>query len=111
MTDETKKLFDVPLQIVANNPDRCYEIYNALGDRIASNLEDIEDAKRFHHLPELYDALAETIEEHCDLCINYTGDKPKMLIEEILKFGCPTKSKTCHCIKNIELLKKVRDGK
>lgn len=110
MTDETKKLFDAPWKAV-NDGKTTWDnsVQTSSGYMIACGCFSAE-SKRLARLPELYDALAETIEEHCDLCINFTGDKPKLFIEEILKFGCPAKSKTCHCIKKIELLRKVMVG-
>ena len=94
MTEDTKFLFLAPWFIFANNDEKCYDVYNSINDRIASNFEDIEDAKRYIHLPELYDALNEAVNETCSQCNLGMNNCKSCIVKNWLK-----------------LLKKVKEGK
>lgn len=107
MTDETKKLFSAPWQIWG---DGC-QVCDIRGTERAY-CEDIKDSARFARLPELYDALVETVYYKCFECMGGLRHNIEMTREEIIKNGCPkqNKSNVCIYVKHLELLRKVRDG-
>ena len=111
MTDETKKLFDAPWTVYGEQDDYSYVIQNASEDDIATVFM-TDEAKRIMHLPELYDALVETVYYKCFECMGGLRHNIDMTREEIVKNGCPKKNKSNVCIyvKHIDLLRKVKDG-
>lgn len=108
MTDETKKLFDAPWEVNA-----CCEIHNK-NERLICICcpSDFHIANRLTRLPELYDALVETVYYKCFECMGGLRHNIDMTREELVKNGCPKQNKSNVCIyaKHIELLRKVRDG-
>ena len=104
MTDETKKLFDAPWKregmIIRNKKDNY--VCSASPDNINC----------LARLPELYDALVETVYYKCFECMGGLRHNIDLTREELVKNGCPKKNKSNVCIyvKHLELLRKVRDG-
>ena len=107
MTDETKRIFDAPWKV-----DNLKFIQNAKHKYLAL-CDEKEIVNRLARLPELYDALMETVYYKCFECMGGLRHNIDMTREEIVKNGCPKKNKSNVCIyvKHIELLRKVRDGK
>ena len=66
-----------------------------------------EQARRIEMLPELYEALLDAVWDKCYHC---RGERP-LATEAILKHGCLYDKKDCKCLKWLDLLRKVRDGK
>ena len=50
-------IFETPLRVYADTENRCFEIYDNINDRVASDIEDIEQAKMFAAAPQMYAAL------------------------------------------------------
>ena len=112
MTDETKKLFDAPLRAEEYKYGKgAFVVRNNSGYLVAENMSG-QDATRLARLPELYDALMETVYYKCFECMGGLRHNIDMTREEIVKNGCPkqNKSNVCIYVKHIELLRKVRDG-
>ena len=111
MTDETKKLFDAPWIVYGEPDDYSFVIQNASEYEIATVFIP-DEAKHFARLPELYDALVETVYYKCFECMGGLRHNIDMTREELIKNGCPkqNKSNVCIYVKHIELLRKVRDG-
>lgn len=118
MTDETKKLFDAPWKAVEDKDNPFPFMHhkeivtnNGQGHTIANDIIG-DDANRLARLPELYDALMETVYYKCFECMGGLRHNIDMTREEIVKNGCPkqNKSNVCIYVKHIELLRKVRDG-
>jgi hypothetical protein len=118
MTDETKKLFDAPwkaVEIVDTNFPYLHECEivsnNGKGHMIATEVFRT-DANRLARLPEMCDALVETVYYKCFECMGGLRHNIDMTREELVKNGCPkqNKSNVCIYVKHIELLRKVRDG-
>lgn len=68
---------------------------------------------KVQYLPELYDALKESVNEKCRKCINDTrrrGDKSYINPYDFIELGCPY-NRTCVTSDYLKLLRKVRDGK
>lgn len=67
---------------------------------------------KVQYLPELYDALMETVYYKCFECMGGLRHNIDMTREELVKNGCPKKNKSNVCIyvKHLELLRKVRNG-
>lgn len=109
MTDESKKLFDAPWIVYGEPDDYSFVIQNASEDEIATVFM-TDEAKRLARLPELYDALWESIflinrligayeegvdfGEFCDQYLKDYGNVPSGFTFEWA-----------------QLLEKVRDGK
>lgn len=110
MTDETKKLFDVPWYVFSSTYDEITVIENESG-RVLAELDDVKTANCLSHLPELYDALKEAAYEFCHNCVTMTSDSEYVPdSDDFIENNCPKKSKECFCRKWWTLLKKVRDG-
>lgn len=70
------EILETPLWISADTENRCYEIYDNNNDRVASDIEELEQAKLFAAAPEMYDALYSVCvackmrdhETECKLC-------------------------------------------
>ena len=107
MTDETKRIFDAPWKV-----DNLKFIQNAKHKYLAL-CDEKEIVNRLARLPELYDALMETVYYKCFECMGGLRHNIDMTREELIKNGCPkqNKSNVCIYVKHIELLRKVRDGK
>lgn len=112
MTEETRKLFGAPWTVYGEPDDYSYVIQNASEDDVATVFM-TDEAKRITHLPELYDALMETVYYKCFECMGGLRHNIDMTREELVKNGCPkqNKSNVCIYVKHIELLRKVREGK
>jgi hypothetical protein len=69
-------------------------------------------ANRLACLPELYDALMETVYLRCFECMGGLRHNIDLTREELIKNGCPkqNKSNVCIYVKHIDLLRKVRNG-
>lgn len=100
MTKDTKKLFDAPWKAEEYKHGKgAFVVRNNGGYLVAENMSQ-QDANRFAHLPELYDALMETTKR----CCSSADDK------------CPrqgamwTHCRKCNILPWLELLRKVRDG-
>ena len=121
MTDETKKLFDAPWKVdkvdfksdIFGVGSTILRIFDKTEELITTHIPDEKTANRLARLPELYDALMETVYYKCFECMGGLRHNIDMTREEIVKNGCPKKNKSNVCIyvKHIELLRKVRDGK
>lgn len=117
MTEETKKLFNAPWQVKTYDCFRlgyeyCVEASN--GDTISISKDENPDAekhaKRIKHLPELYEALKEAVDDACGTCAMMQVDSNSY---DFVKNGCPffEDHDDCLPIKWIDILRKVRDGK
>ena len=81
MNDKTKEIFCAPWWIDENKEDECYDVYNAMNDRIMSGIETRENAEAVCALPDFFEALKQ-IEEmepgtSCDTddgCSYYTSE-------------------------------------
>ena len=118
MTDSTKQLFDAPWVVMGdaedyikfnviisspNSPRHCCTIASCI---------DQKTVNRLARLPELYDALVETVYYKCFECMGGLRHNIDLTREELVKDGCPkqNKSNVCIYVKHLELLRKVRDG-
>ena len=114
MTDSTKKLFDAPWKLYEyrDDYDHWFHVLTNGGRLIASRIVNKEDYNRLARLPELYDALMETVYYKCFECMGGLRHNIDMTREELVKNGCPkqNKSNVCIYVKHIELLRKVRAG-
>lgn len=112
MTESTKNLFDAPWYVFSSPDDEITVIENESG-RVLAELDDAKTANRLARLPELYDALMETVYYKCFECMGGLRHNIDMTREELVKNGCPkqNKSNVCIYVKHIELLQKVRAGK
>lgn len=110
MNDEIRKLFDAPWTVYGEPDDYSFVIQNASEDEIATVFM-TDEAKRLILLPELYDALMETVYYKCFECMGGLRHNIDMTREELVKNGCPkqNKSNVCIYVKHIDLLRKVRD--
>lgn len=109
MQEAVKKLFDAPWAIEEEAPLVWYCVIDSKDSVVANDVRDQKTVKRLVHLPELYDALAESTKHYCGICHNLSGQKePK--IEDLIENGCPKKRTSCVALDWLELLKKVRDG-
>ena len=107
MTNETKELFDAPWKAYPLD-----DVGDANGNFVCA-CETTENANRIARLPELYDALMETIYYKCFECMGGLRHNIDLTQEDVIENGCPkqNKSNVCIYVKHIELLKKVREGK
>lgn len=108
MQEAVKKLFDAPWTVYGEPDDYSYVIQNASEDDIATVFM-TDEAKRIMHLPELYDALADTVHEMCAQCHFHNKETFYDTIEDMVECGCQM---DCQCgFKKVwDLLRKVRDG-
>ena len=106
MTEETKKLFDAPWSAYPLD-----DVGDANGNFVCA-CETPEMAHRLARLPELYDALVETVYYKCFECMGGLRHNIDLTREELVKNGCPkqNKSNVCIYVKHIELLRKARGG-
>ena len=117
MTDKTKELFDAPWTVtveeIRKDTKRFAVVKNNLDYELVAIDLTHEDAHRLARLPELYDALMETVYYKCFECMGGLRHNIDMTREELIKNGCPkqNKSNVCIYVKHIDLLKKVRAGK
>ena len=115
MTDETKKLLDAPWKLYEyrDDYDHWFQVLTNGGRLIASRIVNKEDYNRLAHLPELYDALVETVYLKCFECMGGLRHNIDLTQKDLIENGCPKQNKSNVCIyaKHIELLRKVRDGK
>ena len=111
MTDETKKLFNAPWFPFSIACD-FHGLKRSNGSEIFSDASLRSEVNRLARLPELYDALVETVYYKCFECMGGLRHNIDMTREELVKNGCPkqNKSNVCIYVKHIELLRKVRDG-
>lgn len=115
MTDETKKLFDAPWKVRVcekGNPEfESVLVAKKTGWLVGRDME-YKTAKRVARLPELYDALMETVYYKCFECMGGLRHNIDLTQEDLIENGCPkqNKSNVCIYVKHIELLRKVRDG-
>ena len=49
------KIFETPLWVFADMENRCFEIYDKNNDRVASDIEELEQAKVFAAAPDALD--------------------------------------------------------
>ena len=103
MTDETKKLFDAPYKVCETRNG-----YNVIcTNKVLPQLcwtTDKKDANRISHLPELYDALFDSVLRICSTCIGSNlSDTPLDDIGRYCRANCSVHKYTA-------LLKKARDG-
>lgn len=113
MKESTKKLLNAPWNAV----HACYvtyavnEVKDAFGNTICQ-VRQFKEGERLAILPELYDALAEAVEEACQDCVDETYQRTGMLFEPV-KDGCIYPERDCcpKCRSWIALLEKVRDCK
>ena len=113
MTDETKKLFDAPWAIEEEAHLVWYCVIDSKDSVVANDVRDQKTVNRLSHLPELYDALKESINDKCRKCINDTrrrGDKSYINPYDFIELGCPY-NRTCVTSDYLKLLRKVRYGK
>lgn len=109
MTEETRKLFSAPWK--ARECPHVYAVNDARGELKAETLSAV-GANRLANLPELYDALVETLYYKCFECMGGLRHNIDLTREELVKNGCPkqNKSNVCIFVKYLELLRKVRNG-
>ena len=107
MTEETAQIFNAPWKAVNH-----MHVVSRSDDSIGVTCDE-HNARRISHLPELYDALMETVYYKCFECMGGLRHNIDMTREELVKNGCPkqNKSNVCIYVKHIELLRNVRDGK
>ena len=118
MTEETKRIFDAPFAVMGDSMDYTkfnVIIYSRKSPRYCSTVASCIDQKtaiRFARLPDLYDALMESVYYKCFECMGGLRHNIDMTREELVKNGCPKQNKgnVCIYVKHIELLRKVRDG-
>lgn len=126
MKKSTEQLFDAPWKRAQNlsrngsgatrgfSPSR---IVDASNNNVAYAYPTLPKGKqkitanRLARLPELYDALAEAVEEACQDCVDETLQRTGMLFEPV-KDGCVYPERDCcpKCRSWIDLLRKVRNG-
>lgn len=112
MNETTKQLFNAPLRAEEYKHGKgAFVVRNNGGYLVAENMSG-QDAARLTSLPELYDALADAVEEACQDCVDETYQRTGMLFEPV-KYGCIYPERDCcpKCRSWIALLKKVRDYK
>ena len=104
LSEETKKLFNAPWQAYPLD-----DVGDAEGYQLCSAVDEIT-AKRIEHLPELYEALREAVDDACGTCAMMQVDSNSY---DFVKNGCPffEDHDDCLPIKWIEVLRKVRDRK
>ena len=111
MIDETRQLFNAPWTVADDKDEQGR--YMVLDNDMACVAKEstLNDAKRIAHLPELYDALKEAIDDACQDCVEETYQRTGMLFEPSTD-GCIYPERDCcpKCRGWIELLRKVRDG-
>ena len=109
MKQSTMNLFLAPWEIEQNMD--VFELYNCK-DLCSFACTDEKNAHRFVLLPELYDALAEAVEEACQDCVDETYQRTGMLFDPV-NDGCIYHERDCcpKCRSWIALLKKIRDYK
>lgn len=115
MTDETKQLFDAPWVVDSFDHKEFGEVFEIMDEDYClhhARSFDEKTANRIARLPELYDALMETVYYKCFECMGGLRHNIDMTREELVKNGCPkqNKSNVCIYVKHLELLRKVRDG-
>lgn len=113
MTESTKKLFNAPWSSEEyEHGHGAWVVRRPEGYLIAENMSG-QDANRLARLPELYDALVNTVYLKCFKCMGGLRHNIDLTREELVKSGCPKQNKSNVCIycKHLELLRKVRDGK
>lgn len=111
MTDETKKLFDAPWVVMGDAED--YKKFNVIihspqSQRHCCTVASCVDRKtaiRFVRLPEIYDALLDSVRRICSTCIG--SNLSDMPLDDIGMY-CRA---NCKVHKYTALLKNVRDGK
>lgn len=116
MTEETKKLFNAPWYVDIHAVDRYGEtyvvdgVYNDKSEPVCGNIQKHVTSNRLSHLPELYDALKEAVDDACGTCAMMQVDSNSY---DFVKNGCPffEDHDDCLPIKWIDILRKVRDGK
>ena len=108
--EESKNpVFDSPWEILADQDELCFEIYDNKRDLIAGEIDDIDNAVRLSKVPDLYKALVEAAYEQCHACIEFSSEDLYVPpSEEFIEHGCPKKSDKCFCREWWELLKKVK---
>ena len=110
MTDETKTLFNAPWRVEKPVFGLDYEIRDNKNTVLAvTSVREI--AKSVARFPDLYDALADAVREHCCDCIDQVYDNPGTY--DPVEKGCLFKKEHCceKCRSWIALLNKVREGK
>ena len=102
-----KKLFDAPWTAYPLD-----DVGDANGNFVCA-CDTQEMARRIARLPELYEALMDTVYYKCFECMGGLRHNIDVTQDGIIEKGCPKKVKSNVCIfsKHLELLKKVRDGK
>ena len=116
MTDETKKLLDAPWAVDEKQSETFGEVFDVMNEDLYlhyARCYDEETANRIARLPELYDALVETVYLKCFECMGGLRHNIDLTQKDLIENGCPKQNKSNVCIyaKHIELLRKVRDGK
>lgn len=111
MTEETAQLFDAPWSVISIFPG--YDIITSGGKELFAHAYTEENAHRLARLPELYDALMETVYYKCFECMGGLRHNIDLTQKDLIENGCPkqNKSNVCIYVKHIDLLRKVRDGK
>lgn len=111
MKNETERIFDAPWVLFSDPDNEVFQIESNSGNFVAEAMM-FTEAKRLAILPELYDALAEAVEEACQDCVDETYQRTGMLFEPV-NDGCIYPERDCcpKCRSWIEILRKVRDGK
>lgn len=54
-------IFETPLEVLADQDNLCFEIYDRNRDRVASDIEQLEQAKMFAAAPEMYSELEDLL--------------------------------------------------
>ena len=111
MTDETKKLFEAPYKVCETRNGYNVICTNKLIPQLCWTTGE-NDANRLARLPELYDALMETVYYKCFECMDGLRHNIDMTREELVKNGCPKKnnSNVCIYVKHLVLVRIVRNG-
>lgn len=99
------KIFETPLQVSADTENRCFEIYDKNNDRVASGIEELEQAKVFAAAPEMCEALKDAVQDACGACaMMHVSDK-----YDFIENGCPfEENEDCKCLSWIRTLRKAR---
>lgn len=116
MTEETKKLFIAPWYVDIHAVDgidgETYVfdgVYNDKCELVCGNIQKHVTSNRITHLPELYEALREAVDDACGTCAMMQVDSNSY---DFVKNGCPffEDHDDCLPIKWIDILRKVRNG-
>lgn len=81
-----KEIFETPLEVSADWEKRCYEIYDKNNDRVASNIEELDQATMFAAAPLMYEALKGAVKEACGTCAMMHVNPDTY---DFIKNGCP----------------------